>query len=137
VWFLYTLNIFSMGWAFLPFCASLTLSGWFIGFLSAAIAVYYGQRVQMIAWITPYVFAPFCAVFYPMSVLPDWAKSIAYCLPMTYIFEGMRKVLFENVFSMQMFLTSIGMNLVYLVLAMVFFKVMFEKSRNKGLARLE
>lgn len=137
VWLFYTLNIFSVGWAFLPFCASLTLSGWFLGFLSAAIMVYYGQRVQMIAWITPYVFAPFCAVFYPVSVLPAWAKSIAYCMPMTYIFEGMRQVLFENIFSVRMFLISIGMNLVYLVLSMAFFKVMFEKSRNKGLARLE
>jgi ABC-2 type transport system permease protein len=137
VWFFYTLNIFSMGWAFLPFCASLTLSGWFIGFLSAAIMVYYGQRVQMIAWITPYVFAPFCAVFYPLSVLPAWAKSIAYCMPMTYIFEGMRTVLFENVFSTRMLLISVGMNLVYLALSMAFFKYMFEKSRNKGLARLE
>lgn len=137
VWMFYTLNIFSMGWAFLPFCASLTLSGWFIGFLSASIMVYYGQRVQMIAWITPYVFAPFCAVFYPLSVLPAWAKQIAYCLPMTYIFEGMRILLFENVFSTRMFLISVGMNLVYLVLSMGLFKVMFEKSRNKGLARLE
>lgn len=137
VWFFYTLNIFNLGWAFLPFCASLTLSGWFIGFLSASIMVYYGQRVQMIAWITPYVFAPFCAVFYPVSVLPKWAAMIASCMPMTYIFEGMRKVLFQHEFSYYMLFMSLGLNLVYLILSMALFKFMFEKSRTKGLARLE
>lgn len=137
VWLLYTMNIFSLGWAFLPYCISLTLSGWFMGFLSAGIMVYYGQRVQMLAWMTAYVFAPFSAVYYPVSALPVWAQKIAYVLPTTYIFEGMRKLLAEGVFSLPMLMTSYALNIIYLVLSMIFFKYMFEKSRSKGLARLE
>lgn len=137
VWLLYTMNIFSLGWAFLPYCVSLTLSGWFMGFLSAGIMVYYGQRVQMLAWMTAYVFAPFSAVYYPVEALPIWAQKIAYCLPTTYIFEGMRQLLAEGVFSMRMLMMSYALNIVYLVLTIFFFKYMFEKSRSKGLARLE
>lgn len=137
VWSLYALNIFSMGWAFLPFCASLMLSGWFIGFLSAAIMVYFGQRVQMLAWMTAYVFAPFSAVFYPLAALPAWGQIIAKALPMTYIFEGMRKVLNEGIFSWKDFGVSIVLNLFYLVGTMLLFRALFEKSRAKGLARLE
>lgn len=137
VWVFYTLNIFSLGWAFLPFCASLTLSGWFIGFMAAGIMVYWGQRVQMLAWMTAYIFAPFSAVYYPVSALPGWAQAIAHALPMTYVFEGMRDILYHGVFSMPLFLMSIGLNFVYLTLSMLFFKYMFEKSREKGLARLE
>lgn len=137
VWMLYALNIFSMGWVFLPFCASLILSGWFIGFLSAAIMVYFGQRVQMLAWMTAYVFAPFSAVFYPLSALPSWGQAIAKGLPMTYIFEGMRKVLEEGVFSWGDFGMSILLNILYLVGAMILFRKLFEMSRAKGLARLE
>lgn len=137
VWLLYTLNIFSMGWAFLPFCISLTLSGWFMGFLSAAIMVYYGQRVQYVAWMMAYAFSPFSAVFYPVSVLPEWAQVIAHCLPTTYIFEGMRKILIERVFPIEMFTISIVLNIVFLALAITYFYYMFQKSRNKGLARLE
>jgi ABC-2 type transport system permease protein len=137
VWLLYALNIFAMGWAFLPFCASLVLSGWFIGFLSAAIMVYFGQRVQMLAWMTAYVFAPFSAVFYPLSALPVWCQAIAKALPMTYIFEGMRKVLNEGIFSWEDFGISVLLNLLYLIGSMVLFSRLFEMSRAKGFARLE
>ncbi len=137
VWLLYSLNVFSMGWAFLPFYFSLTLSGWFIGYISAGIMVYYGQRFQMLAWMMPFVFAPFSAVFYPMSVLPEWAQMISQVLPLTYIFEGMRSILFQNSFSMTDLFISYGLNLFYLSLSMLFFRRMFEKSRKKGLARLE
>ena len=137
VYLLYALNVFTIGWAFLPFCFSLALSGWFMGFLSASAIVYWGQRVQTLAWTTAYVFSPFSAVFYPVSALPNWAQQIAYLLPTTYIFEGMRKVLYEGVFSWNYFLTSIGLNILYLFLTATLFKTMFEKSRVKGLSRLE
>jgi ABC-type Na+ transport system ATPase subunit NatA len=103
VWLLYALNIFAIGRSILPFCASLLFSGWFIGFLSVGIMVYFGQRVQMLAWMTAYVFALFSAIFYPLSTLPDWEQAIGRVLPMTYIFEGMRKVLNNGVFSWQDF----------------------------------
>lgn len=137
VWLLYTLNVFALGWAFLPFLASLTLSGWFMGFFSAAIIVYYGKRVQMLAWMMAYVFAPFSAIYYPLEALPSWAQMVAKALPTTYIFEGMRKVLNQQLFPMSDFLISIGLNLLFLFGSMLLFKTMFEKSRDKGLARLE
>jgi ABC-2 type transport system permease protein len=137
VWLMYALNIFSMGWAMLPFCASLLMSGWFTGFLSAAIIVYFGQRVQMLAWMTAYLFAPFSAVFYPLDALPHWAQWIGKGLPMTYVFEGMRKVLNQGIFSWFDFTMSIALNCIYLVVTISLFWLLFEKSRSKGLARLE
>lgn len=137
VWLLYSLNIFSMGWAFLPFTASLILSGWFIGFLSAAIMIYFGQRVQMLAWMTAYFFAPFSAVYYPLSALPEWGQYIAKVLPMTYLFEGMRTILIEGRFSWHFFVMSVLLNLLYLIPTIILFKWLFDKSRDKGLARLE
>jgi ABC-2 type transport system permease protein len=137
VWLLYAMNVFSLGWAFLPYAASLTLSGWIIGFLSASIIIRFGQRVQMLAWMTAYVFAPFSAIYYPVSALPKWAQMISHALPTSYIFEGMREILYEKRFSAKMLLISFALNFVYLVLVMFLFKVMFEKSRDKGLARLE
>ena len=137
VYLLYTLNVFSVGWAFVPYAVSLTLSGWFMGFLSGGIIVYYGQRVQMLAWMIPYVFAPFSAVYYPLSALPHWAQVIAQALPTTHIFEGMRQVLNEQQFSLKTLLLSYLLNFIYLGLSMVFFNFMFEKSRNKGLSRVE
>ena len=137
VWILYALNIFSLGFAFLPFCISLILSGWFMGFISASILIYFGQRMETLAWLTPYIFSPFCAVFYPVEALPGWAQMISYALPMTYIFEGMRMVIQHGVFSTPMFFISLGLNFFYLILTGFFLKFLFEKSREKGLGRLE
>lgn len=137
VWLLFALNIYEVGWTILPFVAMLTLSGWTLGYLSGSVMIYFGQRLQMLAWMTPFIFAPFSAVFYPVSALPSWGQAISWWLPTTYVFEGMRGVLSNKGFSLSMFLMSLLLNVLYLSGTMIFFKIMFEKSRKKGLSRLE
>jgi ABC-2 type transport system permease protein len=134
---LYALNIFEMGWAFIPFTVSLVLSGWFMGFFSASILIYFGQRMETLAWLTPYILSPFCAIFYPIEALPSWGQSISKLLPMTYIFEGMRAIINKGIFSWDLLLKSLWLNLIYLTLMALLLKFLFEKSREKGLGRLE
>lgn len=137
VYLLYTLNVFSMGWLFIPFAISLSISGWFIGLISGSIIIYYGQRVQALYWLMAYAFAPFSAVFCPVDALPTWVQPISRCLPMTYIFEGMRKIIQEKVFSLHDLLMSFALNAIYMSLSVLLFHYLFKKSRNKGLSRLE
>jgi ABC-2 type transport system permease protein len=137
VYVLYSLNVFTVGWAFLPFAALLLIFGWTLGFLAAGVIIYWGHQVEMIAWMIAFIFAPFSAVFYPVDILPIWAQTIAWCLPTTYIFEGMRSILSGNSFPFLYLWMSCILNLVYLGLSIYFFQFMFQKSRIKGLARLE
>ncbi len=137
VYLLYALNVFTLGWPFLPFVGLLMISGWIIGFLAASIVIYWGQRFQMLAWMSAYMFAPFSAVFYPVSVLPPWAQQIAWCLPTTYVFEGMRAILKGGPFPWGDAWISLGLNLLFLALSIAIFYWSFEKSRSKGLARFE
>jgi ABC-2 type transport system permease protein len=137
VYLLYTLNVFTIGWTFLPFAIALLLFGWTMGFIAAGLIIYWGHKVEMLAWMTPYLFAPFSAVFYPVEVLPGWAHKVAYCLPTTYIFEGMRSILKTGHFPLHHFWISIGLNLLFLSAALFFFRKMFLKSLAKGLARHE
>ena len=137
VYILYALNIFTVGWTFIPFAASLLIFGWALSFLSSSLIIYYGHKVEMLAWMVAFLFAPFSAVFYPVNILPQWAQTISWCLPTTYIFEGMRAILATGTFPVYYFWVSIGLNLVYLALSLCIFKFMFEKTREKGLARLE
>lgn len=137
VYFLFSLNVFTVGWAFLPFAASLLIFGWALSFLASSMIIYWGHRVEMFAWMIAFVFAPFSAVFYPMHILPEWAQSIALCLPTTYIFEGMRSILATGSFPSHYFWISIGLNIIYLTASLAIFNKMFEKTREKGLARLE
>lgn len=137
VYLLYAMNVFAVGWAFLPFTILLMMSGWVIGFLSASVVIYWGQRLQMLAWMTAYLFAPFSAVFYPVSALPAWGQKIAWWLPTTHIFEGMRSLLSTGHFPSMVLVWSLGLNILYLALSILLFTWAFERSRGKGLARFE
>lgn len=137
VYVLYSLNVFMVGWAFLPFAVMLLIFGWSIGFLAGGIIIYYGHKVEMLAWMIGFMFAPFSAVFFPVSILPHWAQLISWCLPTTYIFEGMRHILNGGAFPTGYLAMSFILNILYLFLTILFFRYMFEKSRIKGLGRLE
>lgn len=137
VYVLYSLNVFTVGWAFLPFAASLLIFGWTIGFLASSAIIYWGHGVEMFAWMIGGLFAPFSAVFYPVATLPGWAHAISWCLPTTYIFEGMRSILHKGIFPTHYFWISIALNAIFLTGAILLFRFMFEKSRHKGLGRLE
>ena len=137
VYLLYSLNILTVGWMFIPFAISLLLFGWTIGFLAASAIIYWGHQVEAVAFMIGFVFAPFSAVFYPVSVLPVWTQMISWCLPTTYIFEGMRSLLATGSFPISDLWISLGLNLVYLTLSFSLFQRIFQKSLAKGLARLE
>ncbi len=137
VWLLYRLSIFEVGWMLLPFLFSLMMSGWFMGFTSSALIIYYGRRLQSMAWILGFALSPLSAVFYPVSALPGWAQRIAIALPMTHVFEGMRQILKGGPLPFAALWLSFGLNVLYLTLSILFFGWMFERSRSKGLGRLE
>lgn len=137
VYLLYALNVFSIGWAFLPFAASLIIFGWTIGFLASSAIIYWGHSIEMFAWMIGGLFAPFSAVFYPIALLPAWTQKISWCLPTTYIFEGMRSILRTGIFPTRFFWTSILLNALFLSASILLFRYMFQKSRKKGLGRLE
>lgn len=137
VYLLFSLNVFTVGWAFIPFAASLLVFGWSLSFLSSSMIIYWGSKVEMFAWMIAFLFAPFSAVFYPLHVLPHWAQVIAHCIPTTYIFEGMRTVLATHHFPWREFGISVALNLIYLALSIWIFNCILQKTRKKGLSRLE
>lgn len=137
VYLLYSLNIFAIGWAFLPFVALLLIFGWFLGFAAAGLIIYWGHQIEMLAWMIAFIFAPFSAVFYPVNILPIWAQYISWSLPTTYVFEGMRQILNGGEMPYHYLWYSLGLNIIFLTASVYFFYWMFEKSRVKGLGRLE
>src|SRR3989344_594517 len=97
---LYSYNIFSLyGFLLIPIILNLLLTGWAVGFFFAGFIIRFGAKIQTLGWTGTYLFAPFSAIYYPLSVLPDWAQKISYLIPASYIFEGMRNVLHGNDFN--------------------------------------
>ena len=137
VLFLYQVKIFVFGWLLVPFITILLVFGWALGFIVAGLILRFGMRIQALAWTTVYVMSPFSAVFYPLSSLPLWAQKIGMWLPTSYIFEGMRSVLFGGQMDQANLIKSAGLTLIYLLLSIMFFLAMFKQSKKTGLARLE
>jgi ABC-2 type transport system permease protein len=76
---------------------------------------------------------PFGCVFYPVSALPAILRPVAYALPCTYVFEGMRNVLSQGVTSATIFWAPILLNIVYLTGAWLFFKSRYRAAQERGL----
>jgi ABC-2 type transport system permease protein len=137
VWLLYSLSILKIGLPLLYFFGLIIMSGWAIGFLTTAAIAYWGQKIQTLVWVMTWLFAPFSGVFYPISVLPQWAQLFSRLIPMSYLFESIRELIITGIVPKNMLLICFGLNIFYLALGIMFFKVAFEKSKIYGLARLE
>ncbi len=133
---LYQYAFFQFGWWLFPIVINLVITGWAAGFVVAAIIIRFGMKVQTIAWAGAYLIAPFSALYYPLSVLPDWAQKIALIFPSSYIFEAMREQIFTNHISIDKIIISFAINLIFLVLSICLFVFMFNKSKKLGLGRL-
>ncbi|MEK6887096.1 MAG: ABC transporter permease, partial [Nanoarchaeota archaeon] len=130
---LYSFNIFTLGFSLIPFLALLLLFGWTLGFFSIAIILRYGTSAQVLAWGFLALIQPFSAVFYPVSALPIKIQYLAYLLPTTHIFEGMRAVISTGFIPWSALGWALLLNVVYLALVMIYFNIMFAWVKKKGL----
>jgi ABC-2 type transport system permease protein len=123
---LYTFNIFPYGLALLPFAVNLILSAWGMGIITTALILRYGQGAEVLAWAVAFLFQPFSAVFYPVQVLPRALQHVAWALPTTYAFEGMRAVLAGHPLPWSYVASALGLNAVLFgIAAGVFARVMW------------
>ncbi|MFA6170863.1 MAG: ABC transporter permease [Patescibacteria group bacterium] len=133
---LYHVNIFSYGLYLIPFSILLLMTGWWVGMFVNGVILRYGTRVQTLAWSLVMIISPFSAIYYPLSILPDWAQKVAIIIPSSYIFEGAREVIATGTLDMSKVWTSLALNAVYLVLAFLFLKASFKKLLDRGLVKL-
>lgn len=116
-WLLYAFNVFTLGWALLPFAANLVLFGWTLGLVSLAIILRFGGRWAILSWSLPFLLMPVSCVFWPESVLPPPLRAVAHAIPTGHIFEGMRAVVIEGRFLSGRIVLATVENLLYLGLA--------------------
>ena len=68
----------------------------------------------------------------PVSILPGWLQHAAWALPSTYVFEGMRAVLFSGGFRADYLIAAFVLDLVYLGLGAAVFFLAFHNARRRG-----
>jgi ABC-2 type transport system permease protein len=129
----YRFNIFPMLLSFVPFIFNLMLFALAVGVAVTGLIFRYTTRFQVLAWGFAGLLMPFSCVFYPLKSLPPFLHPVAWMLPTTHSFEGMRQVIAGNGFSSSHFEWGLALNLFYFVLAGLFFHWMFESARSRGL----
>ncbi|MGC2310194.1 MAG: ABC transporter permease [Candidatus Babeliaceae bacterium] len=133
---IYGVNIMQFGLPLIPFIISLSLAGVTLGVVTVGLLIYWGRRIDMLIWTMQWLFAPLCGVFFSIDVLPKALQAVSHYIPMTFIFESVRKLVVHEALSYSALAYNILFTFLCLIGALVFFKYMFEKSRSKGLTRL-
>jgi len=129
----YHYSVFDLGLPLIAFFFNLMMLGWSVGLVITAIILRHGLGAESLAWMAMFALAPLSGVFYPVSTLPGWLQAVSWALPSSYVFEGMRAILFEGVFHGGYMLWALGLNLLYLALAGAFFLHTFHIARRDGL----
>jgi ABC-2 type transport system permease protein len=125
-------NLFGLGLALAAFFVNLLLTSWAIGIFVSGLVMRNGLGAENMAWTIMFIFLPLTCVYYPVAVLPGWLQHVAWALPPTYVFEGMRALLIDQVFRADLMLQALGLNVVFFVAGCTAFLALLKSARRNG-----
>jgi ABC-2 type transport system permease protein len=128
----YGFEIISIGVYIIPAAIGLTVFGWTLSLIVQSMILRFGHTVEVFIWAVAVLAQPLSCVYYPLSALPEWARNIALLLPSTYIFENMRQNMMGKGINFNQLMISIGLNLLYFVLSLVYFYRSFINAKQNG-----
>jgi ABC-2 type transport system permease protein len=131
-WALYAFNMFALGPVLVLFFLNLMVMGWSVALAVVSLILRHGAGAEALAWSVLFGITPFAAVFYPVSVLPRLLQPVAFVVPASHVFEGMRTALLNGTVAWDQLLWAFGINVVWLVGASLLFSRQFENARVTG-----
>ncbi len=104
-----------------------------VGLLVCALVVLFGTRAEVSAWATVNLVMVFCGIYYPVSILPEPATTLAALFPLTYVLDAFRSHYgFPSAFSAPL-LTGFLLSALYLGLAHWALAAAVTRCRRTGL----
>jgi ABC-2 type transport system permease protein len=125
-------NLWSLGFALAAFFVNLLLTSWSIGIFVAGLLLRNGLGAESMAWTIMFLFLPLTCVYYPVTVLPGFLQDVAWALPPTYVFEGMRALLIDHIFRADLMLEALAFNVVLFAAASFAFLKLLQSAREQG-----
>jgi len=125
-------NLYGMGFALAAFFINLILTSWAVGIFVSGIVMRNGLGAENLAWTIMFLLMPLTCVYYPVAVLPPWLQMVAWSLPPTYVFEGMRALLIDHVFRSDLMIQAFGMNIVVFGAGTFGFMLLLKSARRNG-----
>jgi ABC-2 type transport system permease protein len=131
IWF-FGFNIYALGLALAAFFLNLILTSWSVGMVVSGVVMRNGMGAESLAWTVMFVLMPLTCVYYPVSVLPSWLQWIAWLLPPTYVFEGMRALILDHEFRGWLMVQAFALNAIYFAGAVMVFLELLRSARRIG-----
>ena len=130
--FLFHFNVYSLGLPLIAFFCNLIFTSWAVGIFVSGLLLRQGLGAENMAWTIMFIFLPLTCVYYPVAVLPDWLQVVAWLLPPTYVFEGMRALLIDHAFRADLMLQALALNVVFFIAAVAAFLALLKSARKHG-----
>jgi ABC-2 type transport system permease protein len=131
IWF-FGFNLWSLGLGLVAFFINLILTSWSIGLAVSGLLLRHGLGAEGLVWTILFLMLPLACVYYPVAVLPAWLQPLAWALPPTYVFEGMRGLLLDGVFHTRLMLEALALNGLYFTASVMAFARLLESARVRG-----
>lgn len=125
-------NYFALGISAALFFANLVLTGWAVGLFVSGLVMRLGLGAESLAWTVMFVLLPLTSVYYPVTILPAWLQPVAWSLPPTYVFEGLRALLIDHQIRFDLMAEAFALNIVLFAVASLAFRILLEKAREAG-----
>jgi len=130
-WF-FGFNLWGLGFVLVAFFVNLVLTSWALGLAIAGLVLRNGMGAEGLAWSILFFVLPFACVYYPVSTLPHWLQIVAWCLPPTYVFEGLRAAIVAHVFRADLMAEAFAINLALIVAGGAAFLALLNSARKAG-----
>eukprot|EP01037_Dinobryon_pediforme_P021426 gene21426-22291_t len=123
-------NLWGLGVALGFFFANLLFTAWAIGLVVCGIVLRNGMGAEGLVWGIVFVMMPFCCVYYPVATLPGWMQAIAWSLPPTYVFEGLRALTERQILRWDLMVWSVCINLFLFTISVTIFIALVNAARR-------
>ena len=130
--FLFHFNAYALGLPLIAFFCNLIFTSWAVGIFVSGLVLRNGLGAESIVWTLMFAIMPLACVYYPVSVLPAWLQYVAWSLPPTYVFEGMRALLIEQTLRIDLMLRALAINAVLLVASFGAFLALLRSAKKHG-----
>jgi ABC-2 type transport system permease protein len=125
-------NLYGLGFALAAFFVNLMLTSWAVGIFVSGLVMRNGLGAENFAWSIMFLFMPLTCVYYPVTTLPVWLQPVAWLLPPTYVFEGMRELLIHQTFRADLMLDALALNAVFFAAGVFGFLKLLQSARRHG-----
>jgi ABC-2 type transport system permease protein len=125
-------NLFGFGLALVAFFFNLMLTSWAIGIFVSGLILRNGMGAENLAWSVMFLLMPLACVYYPVATLPDWLQPVAWLLPPTYVFEGMRALVIDKVFRPDLMIDALALNAILFAAGAFGFLQLLQSARRRG-----